>query len=235
MSKIIYLSHIIDKSTLTYGNRNVFNIEKKSSIIKGDIANDSFISTTVHIGTHIDMPFHFYEDGQTIEDFDAKFWIFQQKEILFVELIIDNGKLIIKDKLINELEKAKNNSPFSILHFQLLIVKTGICHKRDKREFWEKNYGFHPDIAYYLRENFPNIKIFGFDSISISSWQDRKLGRAAHKAFLDPKNPILLLEDMNLCEVNKDTKFKEIVIAPLRIAKCDGLPCTVLCEMENGG
>jgi len=233
MDRTIYLSYIIDKTTPTYGNKSLFNIKKVDSIEQDDIANNSFISTTVHIGTHIDMPYHFYKEGQTIEDFDANFWIFQQGEILFIELKIDNDKLIIRNELINELEKVKNNSLFAVSNFRLLIVKTGICYKRGKREFWEKNYGFHPDIAYYLRENFPNIKIFGFDSISVSSWQNRELGRDAHRAFLYPKKPILLLEDINLCIVNKKTNFNDIIILPLRISNCDGLLCTIISRIKN--
>jgi len=36
-------------------------------------------------------------------------------------LIIDNGKLIIKDELINELEKIKNNSKFKIQNLKLIV------------------------------------------------------------------------------------------------------------------
>jgi len=231
--KRVYLSYILDSKTPTYANRNRFEQIKKSDISKGDVANDTTISTTVHIGTHIDMPYHFYENGQTIEDFDADFWVFQQDEILFIELRIENEELIIRDELIMELEKIKNNSQFSTLNSQLLIVKTGICHRRETQEFWEKNYGFHLDIANYLREYFTNIKIFGFDSISVSSWQNRILGREAHKAFLEPNNPILLLEDMDLRKITKNTKLKEVIVSPLRIASCDGLPCTVFGVIDD--
>ena len=231
--KRVYLSYILDSKTPTYANRNRFEQIKKSDISKGDVANDTTISTTVHIGTHIDMPYHFYENGQTIEDFDADFWVFQQDEILFIELRIENEELIIRDELIMELEKIKNNSQFSILNSQLLIVKTGICHRRETQEFWKKNYGFHLDIANYLREYFTNIKIFGFDSISVSSWQNRILGREAHKAFLEPNNPILLLEDMDLRKITKNTKLKEVIVSPLRIASCDGLPCTVFGVIDD--
>jgi kynurenine formamidase len=231
--KRVYLSYILDSKTPTYGNRNRFEQIKKSDISKGDVANDTSISTTVHIGTHIDMPYHFYENGQTIEDFDADFWVFQQDEILFIELRIENGELIIRDELIMELEKIKNNSQFSTLNSQLLIVKTGICHKRESQEFWAKNYGFHPDIYNYLVDNFPNIRVIGFDSISVSSLTDRMLGREAHKRFLNPNRPILLLEDMDLRKLNSHSTIKELIISPLQIAKCDGLPCTILCRIEN--
>jgi len=75
--------------------------------------------------------------------------------------------------------------------------------------------------------------VIGFDSISVSSFANRMLGREAHKAFLNPEKPILLLEDMDLREVNKNTNFKEIIVAPMRIAKCDGLPCTIFAKIKE--
>ena len=221
--KLQYLSYVLDSNTPTYGNRNKFICEKKSSISNGDVANDSTINTTVHIGTHLDMPYHFFEDGQTIEDFDIDF--FQFENVLFFK--INPINLIVNMELIQKLEKVVGKS-----RYELLIVKTGICHKRSQKDFWDKNYGFHPSLAEYLRNNFPNIRVFGFDSISVSSFQERMLGREAHKAFLDPKKPILLLEDMDLRILNKKTVIKKVTIAPMRIVKCDGLPCTVIGEIE---
>lgn len=217
MNKTIFLSYILNDNTPTYGNRNKFDQIKKSDISKGDIANDTFISTTVHIGTHIDMPYHFYEDGQTIEDFDASFWILKKPLILEVK----QDELTIDEKLVDKLNAIED------IGYDILVVKTGICYKREVEEFWSENYGFHPDIYDYLIENFPNIKILGFDSISVSSFKNRKLGRKAHKKFLNPENPILLLEDMDLRNIDENTKFEKIVISPLRILKCDGLPCTI--------
>ena len=74
----------------------------------------------------------------------------------------------------------------------------------------------------------PNVRVFGFDTISVSSFKHRDVGKQAHREFLDPKRPILLLEDMNLCDVNSQTKLERVLIAPLRIEKCDGLPCSVV-------
>jgi len=222
LSKLYYLSYVLDSNTPTYGNRNKFLCEKKSDISKGDVANDSNISTTVHIGTHIDMPYHFFEEGQTIEDFDIAYFRF--KNILFIDMVPND--IIIKNDLIQRLEKLEDKKKYD-----MLIVKTGICHKRHLDEFWKTNYGFHPDIAYYLKDNFSNIRVMGFDSISVSSFSNRLLGREAHKAFLDPKNPILLLEDMDLTLLDAESKVTTLDIAPLRISKCDGLPCTIIAEI----
>ena len=218
-----YLSYILENNTPTYGNRNKFICEKKSNISNGDVANDSTINTTVHIGTHLDMPYHFFENGQTIEDFDIDF--FQFKNVLYIDM--KPLDVIIKDDLIDILEDINNKNDYD-----MLVIKTSICHIREKNEFWEQNYGFHPSIAYYLRDNFPNVRVIGFDSISVSSFSDRMLGRESHRAFLDPKHPILILEDMDLTLLNKASKIEKLNIVPLRIAKCDGLPCTVIAEIK---
>ena len=215
--KTIFLSYILDENTPAYGDRNRFLVEKKSDISKGDVANDSSINTTVHIGTHIDMPYHFYEDGQTIEDFSADFWRFTNP--LVIEIQQDD--LIINEKLIDKLNSIED------VGYDILIVKTGICNIRGDEKFWKENYGFHGDIYDLLIIRFPSIRIIGFDSISVSSFANRMLGRQSHKIFLNPAKPILLLEDMDLRNIDEQTNLKEIIVSPLRISKCDGLPCTV--------
>jgi len=220
---MIFLSHVLNQKTPTYGNRNSFLLEKKSDISKGDIANDSFIQTTVHIGTHLDLPYHFYAEGKTIEDFDADFWFFSNP--LYVE--ISPRQSIIFEELIEVLEKIDRPK------CDILIVKTGICYQREEDVFWENNYGFHPDLFEYLIKKYPNLRVFGFDSISISSFSERTIGREAHKKFLNPKRFILLLEDMDLCHLSNVSSIQKVIISPLRIAGCDGIPCTVFGELHD--
>ena len=212
-----YLSYILDKNTPTYGNRNIFKIEKRCNISTGDIANDSNISTTVHIGTHIDMPYHFYKNGQTIEDFNIDFWNFEKP--IFLE--IQPRDFLIFDEVVEKLEQIENMGQ------DILIIKTGICYFREKEKYWKENYGFSEKLYDYLIKHFPQIRVFGFDSISISSFQNRMEGRKAHKRFLNPEKPILILEDMDLRGV---TNLVKIQVIPLRIADSDGLPCTVIGE-----
>jgi len=220
---MLFLSYALNQNTPTYGNRNQFKIVKNSDIDKGDVANDSFISTTVHIGTHIDMPYHFHKNGQTIDSFDADYWIFNAP--LVVE--ISPKSLIIKDELI-EILKGLN-----VKDTDILIVKTGICYDRGEQVFWEKNYGLDPALYIYLLERLPSLRVIGFDSISISSFAHRLIGREAHKVFLNPEKPLLILEDMDLRKVDKNTDFKRLIVSPLRIEECDGLPCTVFGELND--
>ncbi|WP_198003721.1 cyclase family protein [Methanococcoides burtonii] len=212
----------MEEDTPTYGNISKFWIEKRSSIKNGDIANNSSIHTTAHVGTHLDMPYHFYENGQTVIDFDPNFWIFNY--ILFFE--IETEDIIIKNEILEILEEVENKEKY-----EMLIVKTGACNIRKEQKYWEENKGFSPEIADYLKKYFPNIRIFGFDSISVSSFVNRIVGREAHARFLDPSAPILLLEDMDLRQINKSTRINKVIVSPLRISQCDGLPCTVFAEV----
>lgn len=223
VKKKIFLSYFINKDTPTYGNRNQVLLTKKSSIEKGDVANETHINSTLHVGTHIDLPNHFYSNGKTLEDYPPDFWFFNRP--LFME--IDPVSLVVEKEVINILEQTANKAEFDII-----IIKTGYCHIRESRKYWEENIGFSPAIYEYLMANCPNVRIIGFDSISVSSFQHRDTGRLAHKKFLNPNHPILLLEDMNLKVLNNQMNISSVIVAPLLIACTDGSPCNVIATVE---
>jgi len=184
---------------------------------KGDPANNTLLSMSLHTGTHVDMPCHFFERGQTIADFPADFWFFEKP--LFIDITPENN--VIKDELISRLINADKDT-------DCIIVNTGF--DRHDTDQLMKNPGFHEDTAEYIRQNFRNVRLFGFDSISVSSFADRPEGRKAHKAFLNPDSPIILLEDMNLTD--KDYRsVRRLIVSPLRVDGADGLPCTVIGEL----
>ena len=216
-----YLSYPIDEQTPTYGNRDQVVFSKAASIQNGDAANNTHIQSTSHVGTHVDMPYHFYEDGQSIDDFPSEFWIFHS--VLYLE--IEPKGFVVHDELVSVLEQIPH-----LETYEALIVKTGDGAKRGTSEYWESNTGFHSDLADYFRRKLPKLRLFGFDTISVSSLQNRPMGRAAHLAFLDPAQAIILLEDMDLEPLNPNSQISKLIVAPLRLRGCDGLPCTILAE-----
>jgi len=73
------------------------------------------------------------------------------------------------------------------------------------------------------------LKEVGIDWISISSYQNRLVGRNAHRAFLDPKgrnSPIAIIEDMDLS--GNLSKLKQLFVFPLRLKSLDSAPCTAI-------
>ncbi|RYZ80474.1 MAG: hypothetical protein EOP04_25820 [Proteobacteria bacterium] len=71
----------------------------------------------------------------------------------------------------------------------------------------------------------------GLDSISLTGFQNREVGRAAHKEFLAGPNPILIIEDMNLEALQGKTP-SSVIVLPLRILSGDGAPCTAIAKMN---
>ena len=217
MQKKIYLSYPLDQEMPCYGNMEKVSINRVSSIEHGCMANQSRIITSLHNGTHIDFPFHFYKNGQTVDNYSPDFWFFDNPILLEIK---PRGQILCQE-IIEKILRINCKSA------DILIVKTGICNMRDKDIYWQKNYGFSSDLYSFFKKHMPDLKVFGFDSVSVSSFAERESGRLAHRVFLNPSDPILLLEDMNLCDISKNMELKKVIVAPIRVKGCDASLCTV--------
>lgn len=49
--------------------------ERLMSLEKGDVCNLTSLSLCAHNGTHVDAPYHFLQDGKTIDQVDLSSWI----------------------------------------------------------------------------------------------------------------------------------------------------------------
>jgi len=218
----IFLSYELDNSLSMYGNGERIQIQKVRDINEGDTSNNTFLNLHSHYGTHIDFPFHFDADGKTGSYYQADFFIFNNIKIVQLNNSME-GLLIGKNDF---------NSEDIPTDTDLILFKTGLTNKRLDDTYWSHNYGFLPEIGKILRERLPNLKSIGFDSISLTSYQHREIGRAAHKEFLINNN-ILIIEDMNLEEVTDKTILNKVIISPLRFKDADGAPVTVFAQLNN--
>ena len=218
MKRWLYLSYPLNPDTPAYGDGHGFTEQKDKQMDQGDSCNTSHWSLSNHIGTHIDFPRHFAARGKSIDDYDPGFFIFTKVFIADLSTA-EPGLIITPDHL--DLAAAPSDT-------ELLIIKTGFGIYRGQDDYSRNNPGFHPDLADYLRRSLPALRVIGFDSISLSSFANRDIGREAHRAFLDHDKPILPLEDMDLEQINSSTNIEMVIIAPLRVSTADGAPCTVM-------
>ena len=222
-SKYILLSHRLEEKTPSYGNRDKIIIEANSSISAGETANTSrWLFTNNHIGTHIDVPYHFSDKGKRTFDYPIDYFIFNK--VVLIDLDCKDGHLI------SSVDLEKMNIPSDI---EFLAIRTGFECFRNKDKYWNKNPGLNPTLATYLRKRFPKLRCIGFDFISITSWLHRSEGRLAHEAFLCPKSgerEILAIEDMSLLGVNKD--IDQLIVSPLFMSDGNGGAVTVICKLK---
>jgi len=210
------ISHELNDVTPGYGGKKSFFIEKSSSILDGDSSNSQKWTMSNHSGTHIDSPLHFDKDGYPVTKYEAQEWVFTSVQLMDYEA--ESGE-IISPESIGDLIKPEAD---------LLLIRTGFEKRRGEDIYWENNPGLSPELGKYIRKNFPNVRVIGFDFISVTSFSSRPLGRVAHKEFLavdKEGEPIRVIEDMKLSELKGHPS--KVIVAPLFVTGCDGSPVTV--------
>lgn len=218
----LFLSYELSDKISGYGNGDQIKIEKARQMCCGDTSNNTEFWMPTHFGTHMDYPFHFSMEGKTGSDYSAKQFIFDKVALQELDLRERELKLIQPED-IEDLGKSDS---------ELLIVKTFYSEQRNDDSYWENGPGFAPETAKRLKQVYPSLKAIAFDSISLTNFQNRPLGRIAHKAFLMEED-LLIIEDLDLRQVNLNTKFNEVIIAPLRMENADGAPVTIIAKVES--
>lgn len=219
----MFLSYTLNDKTPVYGGGERFKTEEGRSLKKGDTCNTSKWCLPNHIGTHIDFPRHFYENGQTISDFTAEYWVIDKKKTQVFEINLPKNDLMIKKEYIT-------NKRFDF-DAEFIIIKTGFGTFRNQGIYETHNPGVDISLCEWILDNFKKIRFIGLDSSSISSRQHRDIGRMVHKKFLNPKRPVLIIEDMDLSRIKSGFDYKKIIISPIQVNNSDGAPCNILVEL----
>lgn len=218
-----FLSYPLSPEVFAYGGGHGFSSQKVKNIAEGDSCNTSHWSMSNHMGTHIDFPKHFAAGGKSLGDYNPGFFVSNKVYVLDISPI-EPAQIIGPQAL--SLEMIPEDIDF-------LFIKTGFGQFRGQSVYSQQNPGFHPDLAAELRAGFPGLRVMGFDSISLSSFAHRELGREAHRAFLNHEHSILPLEDMDLSQVDGNTRISKVIVAPLLVSGADGSPCTVLALVKQ--
>ncbi len=220
--RTVYLSHTLSTDTPAYGGGPSLVVEQTRSIERGDTANAATLRLSNHLGTHIDFPRHFVRDGKCLDDYPPSFFTFAR--VVLVEAPGAGPGTVIGPEVFEAIPPDPDAD--------MILALTGMGRLRADPDYWQKNPVFSPEIADLIRRDYPRVRAFGFDAISLSSWTDRETGRAAHRAFLGGDRPILILEDMDLSPLGPTSRITRVTVCPLRVAGADAAPVTVIAEVE---
>ncbi len=224
MGQIIRLSHIISQDSPSYGNRDWFSIKTNSAIQDGNNSNSStWIFSNNHIGTHIDVPYHFCSNGKKTYELPLDNYFFNSVQLL--DMPCNQAELIGIKEIEQSLPIRKE--------IELLLIRTGFENYRQEEYYWNNNPGLAPELAKYFRSNYPKLRCVGFDFISLTSWKYRHEGCKSHKSFLCPDkgNPILIIEDMSLKAIKNTIKW--VIAAPIFVEDGNGGAITVFANQNQ--
>ncbi|MGQ9622241.1 MAG: cyclase family protein [Candidatus Caldatribacteriaceae bacterium] len=168
-----------------------------------------FVSTHTHVGTHLEGPLHFFEEGKDLSDFPlSAFW---GRACFFdVERVPENG-LIMPELLSLQLERK-------IVAGDILVARN--LDEENLRLFEETKDRkvlpcFTPEAAFWMRSR--GIKMLGVDNF-VRLGKDVASTRKLHEILLS--SDILLLEGLaNLTKVESDAFF--LIAFPYRARGID--------------
>ena len=162
-------------------------------------ANVGMITTSVHIGTHVDSPFHFENNGETIEKIPIDTYI---------------GKALVIDVSEYAAITPKVLKNFNLGGVKRLLIRTSLPN--NPKFFPEVIPFLDPAIGEYLAEK--GVNLLGVDMPSVDPITSKTLD-THHALHL---NGIHILENIMLDNVK--TGYYELIALPLKIVGSDGSP-----------
>jgi arylformamidase len=180
---------------------------RASEIESGHDANVSHIAMSVHTGTHVDAPYHFLSQGNTVEHLPLNYltgraYVLHLPDVSLITAdVLDNSDIPTRTRRV--LLKTRNSTFWS----------------RGEKNFQTDFVGISADGAEYLVNR--GIKLIGVDYLSVAPYQQTK---PTHEILL--KAGVIILEGLDLSEVSQGRYA--LYCLPLKLAGSDGAPARVI-------
>lgn len=157
------------------------------------------LTMSTHMGTHIDAPFHFSNEGEKVDE-------------LPIDLYIGRARVIDLTGITEIGYEALAQYDFGGV--ERILLKTG---KREDLTLFPKDFvTIQADLAPLLREK--GVRLLGIDSPSVDTETSKTLD--AHHALYE--NNVMILENIMLDHV--EAGDYELIALPLNIVGADGSP-----------
>ena len=183
-------------------------LEQFEAMDAGAHVNVTRISSSVHVGTHVDAPHHFLNDGRTVESLPL--------DVLtgpcYVVQLPDGVDAITAEVL----ERTEISSAM-----KRILFGTSNSHiwARGETKFREDFVAITEDGAEWLVER--GVQLVGVDYLSVAPFGDSE---PTHKVLL--KAGVVIVEGLNLSNVMRG--FYDLYCLPLKIAGSDGAPARAI-------
>lgn len=209
---IIDISRTLSPAIAVWPGDTPFNLRTTLALNDGESVNLTTLTLSAHTGTHVDAPYHFQQQGRTVEALPLEtYW--GQAQVISIQQ--QEGALSPEVFAGHDLTRAPR-----------LLVRTA-ASERDPREFSGAYVYPAPELAAFLHEQ--GIILYGCDAPSMDSVDSQSL--PGHHAL--QTNGIAILEGLDLSRV--EDGLYELVSLPLKIAGGDGSPVRAALRALPGG
>ncbi|MBK5497876.1 arylformamidase [Peribacillus sp. TH14] len=202
------ISQRLNENTPYWPGDTPYSYRLNSSIAKGSSVNVGEIRMSTHLGTHIDAPFHFDENGKKIIELDLDLYI--------------GPALLVKI----DATKSIGVEAFTGIDFtgiERLLLATG--QWKDLSRFPEWIPTIDPELAPYLADK--GVKLLGLDLPSVDYLDSKEL--PAHHALSGCG--IHILEGLVLESV--EPGLYDLAALPLALEEGDGSPVRAVLKRKG--
>jgi len=195
----------IQEGMLTFPGDPPFHMERLYTRNRGDPFDLAALSMSTHLGTHIDPPAHYIENGKSVD-----------------ELPLDSlmGRGVVLDLRGKKVLDRKTLSQAPIGRAKRVLFKTDNGPLLLKNDFCEDYVHLASDGAEYLVKR--GVLLVGIDYLSIERYLNP--GAPVHRKLLDAG--VVIVEGVHLLSIPSGPY--EVFCLPLPISGADGAPCRVV-------
>ena len=171
--------------------------------------NKEIVEMSTHTGTHCDAPFHFFADGETIDEIPLETYV-------GAATILD-----LRGKRPGSAIERGDVEHFAarIAEGDVVLLNTGWGHKRaNSKAVWTEYVYLGGEAARYLVER--GVKGVGIDAVSLGGYDDPSKACPAHEAMLG--NGKFIVEELYFPDDVMDGKQRLFVAAPVKLRGTGG-------------
>jgi arylformamidase len=182
-------------------------IKRVEKIEDGSNANVTRLDIGVHTGTHVDAPYHFLQDGVTIDKINLSL-LTGRAYVLYLPDVDEITAAVLEEAQIPPRTRRV-----------LFKTRNSELWAEGETDFKTDFVGLSEDGAEYLVRR--GVKLVGMDYLSIAPF---KKSRPTHERLLEAG--VVVVEGLNLTEVEQGRYT--IYCLPLKIANSDGAPARAI-------
>ncbi|KAI0087107.1 putative cyclase [Irpex rosettiformis] len=193
-----------------------------SHLSRGDVATCHSLTMGTHTGTHVDAPYHFVEDGITVDKLDLT--LLTAAPAVVADLRWKKAREPIRWE---DLGKYENQLRDGVA----LLLCTGWSSN------WKRsNYSEHPflDVEAAKKIMEKGVRVIGLDTMSPDEVAEEGDTGRVHRIWLGDGG--IIVENMNglerLLEVSSEADLR-VSLLPLRLVDCDGSPIRAVAWKEH--
>lgn len=184
------------------------HLERVSKLEEGCQSNITQLEMSIHTGTHIDAPFHFLRDGNTVDQ-------------ISLEILVGPAQVIHLPDSCNVIDSAILSKSGIDKGIERVLFRTrnSLLWKSKNKKFQKEFVAVNSNGANFLKGT--DIKLVGIDYLSIAAFDDIE---STHKILLGAG--IVALEGLNLSKVNAG--MYKLFCLPLNLVGCEGAPARAI-------